>query len=108
MSDVIKEDNKELNINDFSKNLFWDVDQRNFNPAKNERWLFKRVLEYGDLSDWKVIVHHYSIKRIVEELKEVRSLEPRALNFIATISNTPVKNFKCYTQKSLSRKHWIY
>ena len=96
------------NIDSFSKNLFWDVDQTTFNPTRNKRWLFRRVIEYGTLDDWRIIFKNYGILSIADELKQVRSLEPRALNFIARLSNTPLKDFECYKRRFLSRKHWIY
>jgi uncharacterized protein DUF6922 len=95
-------------IDSFSKNLFWDVDQTTYNPKDNLRWLFQRVIEYGTINDWQVIFNYYGLTKIAEELKKVRSLEPRALNFIASLSNTPLEEFKCYTRRSSSRKHWIY
>lgn len=96
------------NIGSFSRNLFWDVNQSTFDPKRNKRWLFSRVLEFGTLNDWRIIFKYYGINTITEELKQVRSLEPRALNFIASLSKTPLKEFKCYKRRLSSRKHWIY
>jgi len=103
-----KRDFIDPSINSFSKNLFWDVNQLSFNPNNNKQWLFRRVIEYGTLNDWRVIFKRYGIIKIAEELKQVRSLEPRALNFIARLSNTPLEEFKCYKRRLLSSKHWIY
>ena len=97
-----------LSVNDFSKNLFWDMSNDTLKPGENKQWLFRRVVEYGTLSDWRIIFKYYGINAIVKELKQVRSLEPRALNFISRLSNTPLKEFKCYKRRLLSRKHWIY
>jgi len=88
--------------------LFWDVDLGSFEPVRHPRWLFKRVLEYGTLDDWWLIKDYFGLDNILAELKQVRSLEPRALNFIATLTHTPLKEFKCYRQKPLNRQHWFY
>ncbi len=97
-----------LKLSDFSTHLFWEMDKETFDPTKNKRALFKRVMEYGLMSDFNLIRKFYGIDQIAEELKWVQSLEPKALHFIATISNSSLNDFKCYTRKQLSQKHWIY
>ena len=91
-----------------SKHLFWEIAQEKIDPDRNARWLIQRVLEYGVMDDWRWIKKYYGIPKIAEEAKKMKSLEPRALNFIASISNTPIKKFRCYTLRQSSQKHWIY
>ena len=91
-----------------SKNLFWDVDPDLLAWEKNKSMIIQRVIERGDLEDWKKIVKFYSLAVIVETAKNFRTMSPLDLNFIATISNTPKEQFRCYTTRLLTGQHWIY
>lgn len=83
-------------IKSFSKHLFWDVDPEQMNLDVCPSQIITRVLEYGELSDWLMVLNYYGMGRIVQELKKVRSLEPRALSFICCISNTNKEDYRCY------------
>lgn len=79
-------------INTFSNHLFWDVHKEDIDIDRHSKYIIKRVLEYGVWNDWMVLRIYYGLPRIVEEVKKMRDLEPRALAYIASISNTPKKN----------------
>ena len=95
-------------INQLSKHLFWDTPQEKIDPVRNAKWLIQRVLEYGQWSDWKIIESYYGVERMGIEMTKVRTLEPRALSFIANLSAIPINKFRCYTRSQLNRKHWSY
>ena len=86
-------------IDSFSEFLFWDVDKYSIDFQKNEPFLVQRVLEYGLIEDWNTLKIIYGIKRIAMTAQRLRSLDPRALTFIATISSTPIEQFRCYTTR---------
>lgn len=71
-------------------------------------YIIKRVLEYGQLSDWNRIKEYYTLPVIVSYAQQFRELEPRALTYIAAISNTPIQQFRCYTMRQLSPRHWNF
>ena len=60
------------------------------------------VLEYGLLSDWLLIMDYYGLDQITDSSKAFRELEPKALAFIASLSNLPKETFRCYTSKYLT------
>lgn len=95
-------------IESFSEYLFWDVNRDDVDPEKNAPFLVQRVLEYGQLSDWDLLNALYGLDKITEIAKNLRSLDPRALSFISVISSIPKEQFRCYTTRQSSRKHWIY
>ena len=95
-------------IESFSEYLFWDVNRDDVDPEKNAPFLVQRVLEYGQLSDWDLLNALYGLDKITEITKNLRSLDPRALSFISVISSIPKEQFRCYTTRQSSRKHWIY
>ncbi|WP_321480243.1 DUF6922 domain-containing protein [uncultured Bacteroides sp.] len=99
---------KMITINDFSPYLFWDVDKEAIDMNMHASYIIKRVLEYGQLNDWHLIRDFYSLSVIVEKAKSFRELEPRALSYIALISNTPIEEFRCYTIQQSIPQHWNF
>ncbi|WP_455585188.1 DUF6922 domain-containing protein [Bacteroides sp.] len=95
-------------INSFSSHLFWDVRKEDIDMEQYSKYIIKRVLEYGMWNDWVIIRSYYGLPRIVEEAKKMRDLEPRALAYVAAISNTPKNEFRCYTYQQSIPKHWNF
>lgn len=94
-------------IQQFSGYLFWDVDASSINMEGHAPYIVKRVLERGQLNDWKLLQSYYGLERIAEISMGLRDLDPKALSFIATISHTPKENFRCYTERQSAQRHWI-
>ena len=46
-------------INKFSEHLFWDIRTGEVDMEKNAPYVVQRVLEYGRLSDWKLLLSYY-------------------------------------------------
>lgn len=80
---------------DLSPNLFWDVRIEEIGPEQHGAWLAKRVLEYGDWSDWQALVRYYGRPRLGEIVIEIRSLQPRALAFCKVWFDLPDSAFRC-------------
>jgi len=91
-----------------SKHLFWDVNPELLDWEKSKKTIISKVLERGNLHEWNCIVGIYSLNQITEILKTFSHLSPIDLNFIATISNTPKEQFRCFNIKLLTNQHWIY
>jgi hypothetical protein len=75
--------------------LFWDIDVSDLDESMHRQYIIQRVLERGNLSDWNCIKQHYSIKVIVEEAQRMKSLDPKALAFIACVGDVPKESFRC-------------
>lgn len=97
-----------MSRNDFSENLFWDADPSDLDFDRNRRYVVQRVLERGTVDDLGKVFRLYGMNGVVETAKTLRTLEPRALSFVACIANEPKENFRCYTQKQSSQAPWIY
>lgn len=89
-----------------SQHLLWDVDPNNFDIDTYPQWTIKRVLEYGEMSDWQIILSHFGIQRISEACKTMRTLDPKALSFICLLSNTKKEDYRCYNTKQSSHTPW--
>jgi hypothetical protein len=93
-------------IDKFSRHLFWDVDASGLSMQGQKKFIIKRVLEYGLLEDWLVIVHYYGKAGILQVATELRSLDSKALSFIATYGGVSKEKFRCYTTRQSMPLHW--
>ncbi|MBQ0061395.1 MAG: hypothetical protein KBT15_06450 [Bacteroidales bacterium] len=90
----------------FSENLFWDVRFEDIDFQKHASYVVQRVLEYGADKDWKQLVSMYGLDRIGQIAMSLRSLEPRAMSFIAAITHHSKEQFRCYTLKQSNQQPW--
>ncbi len=88
--------------------LFWDVDREAVDADSNAPYIIQRVLEYGQLSDWRLICEYYGLDRIVSTATNLRTLEPRAMALICCLANIPETRFRCYTTKQSLPRHWNF
>lgn len=93
-------------ISNLSKLLFWDVDMEQANMDSCPSQIIQRVLEYGTLNDWRIILSYYGLDKIVDECRGLRSLDPVALSFISSISHTNKEEYRCYRIKQSNRTLW--
>ena len=80
----------------FTRNLFWDADMSEMSMDTSARYIIQRVLERGEMNDWRLINQYYGLDRIVAECKQMRTLDPVCLAFITTISHTKKEDYRCY------------
>jgi len=83
-------------LSKFSKNLFWDADESQIMMDVHAAYIIQRVLEFGQMNDWRLINQYYGLQRITEECKKMRTLDPVCLSFICTISHTKEEDYRCY------------
>lgn len=98
----------ETEISKLSSHLFWDVDRAELRFEDHKKFIVQRVLEYGLLSDWITLVHYYGKNELVNIALNLRSLNKRALAFMAAYAAIPKEEFKCYTTKQSIPQHWSY
>lgn len=92
----------------FSPHLFWDVDASTLTWKTNLNFIVQRVLEYGLLSDWQILVGEIGIEKVGMAAASLRDLDDRAMWFIAALTNLPVEKFRCFTSKQSSPPHWNF
>lgn len=97
---------KNLTIIDLSQNLFWDTEPSTIDIDKNSAFVIERVLEYGQWEDWKKIKEYYTLEKIKDVAINLRSLEPSAMSFIATITHTSLEEFRCFKLIQSSQQPW--
>jgi hypothetical protein len=94
-----RSNDKEININELSPHLFWDVEREKIKFNKNKKWIVQRVLEYGLLNDWVLIYKYYGIEEIAQIVMKMKNLERKSITFISVLSKIPKEKFSCYTTK---------
>ena len=83
-------------IHRFTDNLFWDVDTSQLSMDEHPSYIIHRVLEHGQMDDWRLIYRYYGLDKIVAECKKMRTLDSVCLSFICTISHTKEEDYRCY------------
>jgi hypothetical protein len=91
---------------DIRSELFWDIDLRDFDYEKNKTLIIERVMNYGTVSEFRRILHHYGYETVRQEIKNAGSLEPKTLEFVSSYFNLPKESLRCYTKKQLNQAHW--
>ena len=97
---------QKVDINKFSKHLFWDVDKEKLSIPENNEWLIKRVLNYGLLNDWILLIKLYNVKHIADVSRNFRDLDVKSANLISLLSGVPLNQFRCYTTKQSTQNFW--
>jgi hypothetical protein len=97
-----------FNINTLSPHLFWDVDIQRLSLKVNKKFIVKRILEYGLLSDWLQLSKSLDIEEIADAVSNVRDLDHKSLSFIAAISKRPKERFLCFTIQQSNPLHWNF
>lgn len=63
------------------KRLFWDADRSKLDPARHERYVIARVLDYGDAADVAWLFAAYGADRVRVAVEQSRSLLPKTANY---------------------------
>jgi hypothetical protein len=93
-------------ISKLSGYLFWDIDMSQADMDKAPAQIIKRVLEYGEMKDWRLILDYYGLNKIVEVCKQLRTLDPICLSYICCISDTRKEDYRCYHTRLLNPTPW--
>lgn len=88
-------DEKEC-LSKLSPFLYWDIDMSQASMDACPQQVVQRVLEYGNLDDWRLIRAYYGLHRIVELCKQMRTLDPVCLSYICLLSGTSMEEYRCY------------
>lgn len=100
--------NNKNNVPLFSPNLFWDVNPDDLDMERHKTFIVNRVLDYGQWDDWKTILNYYGLEQIASIAIGLRSLFPKSLAFISTVSRIPENQFRCYEHLQSKDKLWHF
>lgn len=88
------------------KELFWDInfDQIDFN--ENRLLIIERVLNFGNIEEFKAIVAYYGRDTIKEAVRKAGYLDPKTLEFVVSYFNLKREEIRCFSKKQLRQPHW--
>lgn len=95
-------------MENLSSVLFWDIDRNQADMDKYPAHFIQRVLEYGNMDDWRLLRSYYGLQKIVDECKQLRTLDPVCLSYICAISHTKPEEYRCYHTRQLNPTPWNY
>lgn len=73
--------------------LFWEVNPKKLDYQKNAEFIIGRVLDFGNLKEWKVIKDFYGLPKIKKTAQGHIFSDPRNANFWAMIFGIPLPKF---------------
>lgn len=104
----MKSKNQHINISDFSKHLFWDVNANTLDFSDHKKYIINRVMQYGLYKDWQNILQIYGLNSITNTAKKIRDLDKKSMEFLSLLSDVPREEFVCYTITQSIPKHWDF
>lgn len=88
-------------LDNLRKSLFWDVNSEKLDTEKDAQFIIGRVLDHGNLKEWKLIKRIYGEPRIAGIAKNHIFTDPRSANFWALILSISANQLKCTRKPSL-------
>jgi len=95
-------------VRNLSPHLFWDVDVTSLDFDKSRKLIIQRVLDYGLITDWQILLKTYGIAEIAKTAITLRDLDKKSASFVSLLSKIPIEQFLCYTSKLSSPEHLIF
>jgi hypothetical protein len=92
----------------FPPTLFWDIDTSILDMEEHAAYIVERVLDNGRMDDWLFIRQYYGLERLRDIALGIRSMSPKALSFISTVTRIPESRFRCYEQIHSKSIHWSW
>lgn len=89
-----------------SRTIFWDIDFSKIDYDGKYRFVIERVIERGDLNDWKEIKRYYGLGKIKEAVLNARYLTKITMRFCSVYFDVPIEKFRCYKLQQSTDPHW--
>jgi len=91
--------------NSFESALFWEYDQKTFNPSEHKELVVSRVLERGTLNDYFAAFDVCGgIDNFKETVKNLKVIDKYSVNFICLTLGINKTELKCCTRKRSNRR----
>ncbi len=70
-----------INKPDIRSSLLWEYDLETFNWERSYKIVIERVVQRGNLEEWREIYHFYKTQKIIETVEWSKQLDLRDKNF---------------------------
>jgi hypothetical protein len=88
------------------KSLFWEYDIEKINWQQMKILVVQRVIERGRIDDFYAILNLYGLETVKETIQLIPYLNDKDLAFVCSVFELKKENFKCYTNKRLTKQRW--
>ncbi len=85
------------------QSLFWETNPGKLDKKKDAEFIIGRILDFGNLKEWKSIKDFYGLARIKKAAKKHIFSDPRSAKFWAMIIGIQAKNLQCRKMFSLKK-----
>jgi hypothetical protein len=79
--------------------LFWDLDKDRLSEETHRRIIIERVLNLGNLSEFREIVKFYGLEIIRKEISQAGDLDPKTVAFIESFLKVNKQELRCYSKQ---------
>lgn len=91
-----------------SPHIFWDVERNALDIQRSDKFIIKRVLEYGLIEDWGLIKTIYGLPHIKNIVLKLKNLDVVTLSFLCVIFDLNREDFICYKHRPSTPNFWEY
>ena len=88
--------------------LFWDTDINEVDWNVQANAVIVRVLERGNLDDFREIRKYYGDKKIKKAAVKAKYLSDRTLSFVSFFFDLPKTQFECYKNRQYQIPHLTF
>ena len=92
----------------FLQKYFWDTDAKKLDVKKNDPYIIKRILEYGDRDAVQWMMHQYERESIVNVLKRSRALSQKSASFWKFFLRVAKSQVLCLSKQFRTRSRAIW
>lgn len=86
----------------FDKRIFWDINFDNLDVDKRANFVIERVFDRGDVEDIRTCRRYYGDIKVTKVLMNAKFLSEHTLQFVSTLFDLPISEFRCYKQRQLT------
>lgn len=95
-------------IKELSPHIFWDVDVSSIDLETNSLFVLQRVLQYGQMNDWLLVLNFYGAVKLKKIVTQINSLDQVSLSFLSNYFQIEKSKFKCYKKMLSNQDSWSY
>lgn len=103
---MYSQEESHMDIKALSPNMFWDTPIEHIDPLKHSGWIVERVMNYGQLKDWRIIQRWYGKKGLSSIVTELRALDAVSVSFLCVVLKLNPEDFRCYVERQSKPNLW--
>ncbi len=88
--------------------IFGGINFQDIDYKKNTRFVIERVINKGDLQDFRELLKYYGFNRVKEDIKQIRSMDKLTFNFCQSFFKIEKEDFRCYNLEPSIRQLCSY